>query len=224
MAAVRWLLVKDLRILRRSPLLSGLLVIYPVLIAVLIGIALSRSPGLPRVAFLDEIPAGGSVITIGGTRIDIAHYERELFQGITPVYVHSRAQALADVRDGSTLAALIIPPDLPRRLATGDESAYVQAIYNGDAIGESLAQSALSAKLAQANTELAVQLEKVADGYIDLLLSGGRPSTCSACAARGGCSPPCSHPCRPGRRCGPSWRRWRRSRRPRSTTSARRSR
>jgi len=35
---VRWLLAKDLRILRRSPLLVSLLVIYPIAIAVLIGI------------------------------------------------------------------------------------------------------------------------------------------------------------------------------------------
>ncbi|MEA2184942.1 MAG: hypothetical protein QOF69_4127, partial [Solirubrobacteraceae bacterium] len=34
---MRWLLLKDLQILRRSPLLVGLLVIYPVAIALLIG-------------------------------------------------------------------------------------------------------------------------------------------------------------------------------------------
>ena len=33
-----------------------LLIVYPAAIAVLIGLALSRGPGLPRVAFLDEIP------------------------------------------------------------------------------------------------------------------------------------------------------------------------
>ena len=42
---MRWLLVKDLRILRRSPLLVSLLVLYPIVIAVLIGFALSRGPG-----------------------------------------------------------------------------------------------------------------------------------------------------------------------------------
>ena len=34
---MRWLLIKDLQILRRSPLLVALLVIYPVVISVLIG-------------------------------------------------------------------------------------------------------------------------------------------------------------------------------------------
>ena len=54
---MRWLLLKDLQILRRSPLQAFLLVAYPVLIAVLVGFAISRSPEKPRVAFLNEVPA-----------------------------------------------------------------------------------------------------------------------------------------------------------------------
>ena len=42
---MRWLLLKDLQILRRSPLLVALLVIYPVVVAVLFGSALSGGPG-----------------------------------------------------------------------------------------------------------------------------------------------------------------------------------
>jgi ABC-2 type transport system permease protein len=164
MAAVRWLLAKDLRILRRSPALSLLLILYPAALAVLIGLALSRGPGLPRVAFLNEIPSSQSVITLGTTRIDTTRYEKQLFQAIDPVRVSSRAQAIADV----------IPSDLPHLLASADQSAYVQVIYNGDAINQSLVETAIESKLAQANALLAVQLEKVAGGYIDLLLSGGR--------------------------------------------------
>ena len=42
--SVRWLLLKDLQILRRSPLQAVLLVAYPVLIAILVGFAISRGP------------------------------------------------------------------------------------------------------------------------------------------------------------------------------------
>jgi ABC-2 type transport system permease protein len=174
MLAIRWMLAKDLRILRRSPALTLLLIIYPTVVAVLIGLALSRGPGLPRVAFLNEIPPSQTVITLGKTRIDTRRYERQLFQAIAPVPVSSRAQALADVRNGSTIAALIIPADLPRRLASGDQSAFVDVIYNGDAVNQSLVETAIESKLAQANAVLAVQLEHVAGGEIDLLLSGGQ--------------------------------------------------
>src|SRR3954447_5839074 len=64
MRGVRWLLLKDLQILRRSPLQAVLLVAYPILIAVLVGFAISRGPEKPRVAFLNEVPAG-TRITVG---------------------------------------------------------------------------------------------------------------------------------------------------------------
>ena len=50
---MRWLLLKDLQILRRSPLLVALLVIYPIVVSVLIGLALSRGPEKPRVAIVN---------------------------------------------------------------------------------------------------------------------------------------------------------------------------
>ena len=128
MLALRWLLGKDLRILRRSPVLSALLIFYPAVVAVLIGLALSRSPGLPRVAFLNEIPRSAAVINLGKTRIDITSYENHLFQALKLVPVRSRAQALADVRDGTTLAALIIPASLPLRPTVFDQADFIFAL------------------------------------------------------------------------------------------------
>ena len=65
---MRWLLLKDLQLLRRSPLVTALLVIYPIVLAVLIGLAISRSPEKPRVAFLNQIPksTGLSLVDTGG--------------------------------------------------------------------------------------------------------------------------------------------------------------
>jgi len=45
---VRWLLRKDLLVLGRSRLLVALLVLYPVVIALLMGFAISRGPSRPR--------------------------------------------------------------------------------------------------------------------------------------------------------------------------------
>ena len=45
---MRWLLLKDLQLLRRSPLVTALLVIYPIVLAVLIGASfLMLSEGQP---------------------------------------------------------------------------------------------------------------------------------------------------------------------------------
>ncbi|MGD0197624.1 MAG: ABC transporter permease [Solirubrobacteraceae bacterium] len=171
---MRSLLGKDLRILRRSPALVALLIIYPIAIAVLIGLALSSSPAPPRVAFLNEIPPSQATIQLGSETIRTTRYEKELFEAIQPVPVQTEAQAIADVRNGTTIAALIIPPQLPEELASASQTAYVKVIYNGNAVNQSLVENSIESKLAQANALLAAQLSRVADSYIDLLLTGGR--------------------------------------------------
>ncbi|HEX3874741.1 MAG TPA: ABC transporter permease [Solirubrobacteraceae bacterium] len=171
---MRWLLIKDLQILRRSPLLVGLLIVYPIVIALLIGFALSRAPEKPRVAVLNEIPAGKLSIDVGGQQVDISSYFDELFDAVTPIYVKSRAQGIADVRSGAALGTIVIPADFTSRLSSGLQSADVDVIYNGDAVEQSFAQSTISAKLSQANTALATRLAHVAGGYVDLLRTGGQ--------------------------------------------------
>jgi ABC-2 type transport system permease protein len=173
---MRWLLVKDLQILRRSPLLVALLVIYPIVIALLIGFALSRGPQKPRVAFLDEVPASEHVLNIGNQRIDTNRYTSLLFQAISPIRVHTRQEAIDKVTSGEALAALIIPADITARLSSGLQSAQVEVIYNGDALKQSFVRSTIAARLGDANAALAHSLEQVAQGYVDLLLSGGNVS------------------------------------------------
>nr|MBA2630293.1 hypothetical protein [Thermoleophilaceae bacterium] len=109
---MRWLLAKDLRILRRSPLLVALLVLYPVVIAVLIGFALSRGPDKPEVAFYNALPESAGRLELGGRTIDFNVEVRRLFDDIEPVNVESRREAIDKVESGDVLAALIIPEDL----------------------------------------------------------------------------------------------------------------
>jgi ABC-type transport system involved in cytochrome c biogenesis permease component len=170
---MRWLLAKDLRILRRSPLLVALLVIYPIVVALLIGFALSRGPGKPRVAFADLIPASARTFNLGGQHVDTSQYARILFKSIKPIPVASREEAIAKVRSGAALGALIIPADITQRLASGFQSANVEVIYNGDALEQSYVQSTIASKLAQANQALAERLKSIAASEVDLLLKGG---------------------------------------------------
>ena len=113
---MRWLLVKDLQILRRSPLLVGLLIVYPIAIALMIGFALSSPPGKPKVAFYSEVPTGKGKIAFGNQQINVSQYASQLFQAIQPIRVRSRDEAIAKVRDGEALAALIVPSDIPAQI------------------------------------------------------------------------------------------------------------
>jgi ABC-2 type transport system permease protein len=174
---VRWLLQKDLRILRRSPLLVAVLVIYPVVVALLIGLALSRGPDKPRVAFFNEVPAGQSTIELSGEKIDLGQYSSHLFQAIDPVRVNSRAEAIDKVRSGDALAALVVPSDIVDKLATGVQQASVEVIYNGDALKQSFVESTIDSKLAQANAALSDKIKEVALSDVRLLVDGGSLQT-----------------------------------------------
>ncbi len=171
---MRWLLLKDLQILRRSPLLVSLLVIYPVAIALLIGFALSRGPQKPHVAFANLVPPSQSTIDLGGQKVDTSKYTAELFKSVTPIQVKSREAALAKVRSGEARAALIVPADVAERLASGLKSAEVEVIYNNeDPVKGRFVDTTISARLAEANSALAQRFKEIAIGDIKLLENGG---------------------------------------------------
>jgi ABC-2 type transport system permease protein len=171
---VRWLLLKDVQILKRSPLLVGLLIIYPVAIALLIGFALSRGPQKPHVAFANLVPRSESTIDLGGQKIDTSRYTSELFKSVRPIQVKTRKAALAKVRSGEARAALIIPADVTQRLASGLQSAEVEVIYNNeDPVKGRFVDQTISARLAEANSALAQRFKEIAVQDIKLLQDGG---------------------------------------------------
>jgi hypothetical protein len=175
---MRWLLVKDLQILKRSPLLVALLVVYPVVIALMIGFALSSPPGKPKVALYDAIPTGQGKVSIGNQQIDIAHYAKQLFQSITPIRVRSRAEAVAKVRDGQAQAALIIPADIVSQInnliAQGVGNPTVDLVLNSrNPLERQFAQQAISARANQVEQAISKQVLSVAVSDLQKVLNGG---------------------------------------------------
>src|SRR3954452_20974023 len=114
---MRWLLRKDLLILRRSRLLVALLILYPVAIALLIGFAISRGPAKPHVAVVDETPPGETV-KVGNERVAVDQYALQLFSQVRSERVATRAQAIAKVKSGEVIAAVVIPPNIAARLSS----------------------------------------------------------------------------------------------------------
>ncbi len=179
---MRWLLLKDLQILRRSPLLVALLVIYPVALALLIGFAVSSPPGKPKVAIYTGVATGhGRSVQLGSQRIDLSHYENVLFASIDPLRVRSPAAAVAAVRSGRALAALIIPGDITREIQalieTGTGNPVVTVVLNdSDPLERELVDQALDARIAQVDQAISKQVLKVAIGDLRLVLNGGTVS------------------------------------------------
>jgi ABC-type multidrug transport system permease subunit len=171
---MRWLLVKDLRILRRSPLLVGLLVLYPIVIAVLIGFALSRGPDKPEVAFYNALEGRSAVVELGGERIDLATEGGRLFDAIDPVRVDSREEAIQKVRDGEVLGALIIPADLATNIQSSLEPGTVEVYYNAeDPAKRRFVENTIKAQVQTANAALTKRVANEALQLLDLISTGG---------------------------------------------------
>jgi len=175
---VRWLLVKDLQILNRSPLLVGLLVVYPIAIALMIGFALSSPPGKPRVALLNEVPAGHGELSFGSQKINVSKYASQLYQSIDPIKVNSRAEAIDKVESGQAAAALIVPADIVSQINSlitqGVGNPTVELILNTkDPIERQFADQAISAHVAQVEQAVSKQVLRVAVTDLQQTLNGG---------------------------------------------------
>jgi ABC-type Na+ efflux pump permease subunit len=176
---VKPLLGKDLRILARSRALIAVLVLYPTVIALLIGFAISRAPARPKIAIVDETPPGETV-KVGSAVVGVHRYAQQLFSGVKPIDVATRARAVAKVDSAEVLAAVIIPADIAAKVTSATQQAQVEVIYNGDALQQSLVQAQLSSALAQANLGFSQQIQQAASKAIDQLLRGGNLSELSA--------------------------------------------
>ncbi len=176
--AVRWLLVKDLQILRRSPLLCGLLVVYPIAIALMIGFALSGPPGRPAVAIDNQVPPGKATVSLGGQRLDVGSYASDLLKAVTPIRVHSQAAAIAKVRSGQALAAVVIPADLPREIQSlitqGVGTPTVHLYLNThDPLERQFVAQAISSRIAAVQSDVSKRVLGVAVGDLQQVLGGG---------------------------------------------------
>jgi hypothetical protein len=174
---LRWLFVKDLRILRRSPLISALLVLYPVAIAILIGLALSGGPSDPQVAFLNQIPEGEDV-AVGGSEIDPVSARSEFCDRVECVDVESVEEAVAKVEDGDVLAAVILPPEFADQIQslgglTPEQPTVDVYVNEEDPVKAQLVEDRIKSLINEANLIVSRQISETAAGYLDLLLEGG---------------------------------------------------
>ena len=175
---MRWLLVKDLQILRRSPLLVAMLVLYPILIAALVGFAVTSGPSKPRVALLNQVPKEKNRVSLGGESVNVAQEAKPLFDAVTVVKVKTEAEAIAKVRSGDVLAALILPADITQRLQEATSGSgtrpRVHVYFNAeDPAKQAFVENTIKARVQEANAALSKKVTQVANGYLNLIGTGG---------------------------------------------------
>ncbi len=179
---MRWLLLKDLQILRRSPLLTALLIVYPIVLAVLIGFAVSRGPDKPRVAFVNEIEAeqASEGLELGAGGFSQKQAFDQLCERVECVDAEDRDEAIAMVEDGEVLAALILPEDFLQDLqdqiaGAGFDAAEVEIyVSEDDPVKAGLVEDRISALLTEANLRLSDEISRQLLSYLDVLVQGGK--------------------------------------------------
>ena len=173
MRRVALLLGKDLRVLRRSPLLLGVLLAYPLLIAALVVLVAQYANAKPRVALVDEDGLPETVQIAGQTfhpdrTIDRASKEVDLVR-------LDRDEARRQLDTGRVVAVVTIPPGFVSEL---------RAMVRSPELRLETTRGGLAPRVTQQVQALVFQLnEELQDAYIDanldyvrLILEGGEGS------------------------------------------------
>ena len=174
---MRWLLLKDLQILRRSPLQAVLLVAYPILIAILVGFAISPDSEKPRVAFLNEVPEGSQVV-VGERELPSIGVSDRICEQVECIHVETREEAISEVESGDALAALVLPEDLVDEINSLSTlvpgTPRVEVLVNEEnPLKAQAVNDKIDALLAQANLVIAKRVATEGGKYLNLLVDGG---------------------------------------------------
>jgi ABC-type Na+ efflux pump permease subunit len=161
---------KDLLVLRRSPLLLGLLVVYPLLIAALVGLVAVYGSSKPRVALVDQdgLP---SQVEIGGRTFDIDGTIRRVSDDVTLVHLDEE-EAQRQLETGKVVAVVTVPAGFVSQLEGMVESPRLELETARGDVSSRVTQQ-VQALVYSLNRELQTAFIESNLRYIDLIREGG---------------------------------------------------
>ena len=167
------LLRKDALVLRRSPLLLGILLAYPLAIAILVGLVASYASAKPRVALVDEDNLPPTVV-IGGHRFHVDRTIEQVSKNVKLVHLSSE-QAAQQLKTGKVVAVVTVPPGF---IAT------LKEMVRSPKLEVELSQGTISSRVEQQVQALVYSLNRKLQRayigtnlhYVTLILNGGTGS------------------------------------------------
>ena len=171
MTRVLVLLRKDLRVLVRSPLLLGVLIVYPLLVAGLVGLVAGYGSSKPRVALVDEdhLP---QVVTVGGQRFRIQDAIDEVGKNVHLVRMDP-VPARRALATGRVVATLTVPPGFLADLRSGLHSPSLVYQTTRGGISSRVTQQ-VQALVYLLNRDLQEAYVRTDLSYVRLIVHGGR--------------------------------------------------
>jgi ABC-2 type transport system permease protein len=167
-----WLILrKDLLVLRRSPALLGVLIAYPLVIALLIGLTAAYANAKPRVAFvdLDGIP---HTLTVAGQTFNIDHLINDVAKNVEIVRM-SKQQADRQLASGRVAAVVTVPQGFVSDLKGLVSSPHLTLATGSGGITPRVRQQ-MQALVYNLNLKLQRAFIKADVQYVNLLLHGGK--------------------------------------------------
>lgn len=166
------LLVKDLRLLVRSPAVLAMLVVYPILVALLVAAALQADERRPSVALVN-LDRSGRTVQVGDERLSIEDYAQRLSARVDLRRLDPAAAARA-LEDGRVTAVLTIPGDFVADLQSGLRQPELELTTSRRSAvsGEAIARR-VEATVFRLNQRLASGYVSQVVGLVDLVLNGG---------------------------------------------------
>jgi ABC-2 type transport system permease protein len=170
MTRIALLVRKDVLILWRSPLLLGLLLAYPLLIALLVGLVAGYANAKPRVALVDQdgLPR---FVNVGGHRFDVDRTIKRVSKDVDLVKLgHDEAQR--ELRSGKVVAVLTVPTGFVATLQ-GMVSSPRLEVQTARGIISSRVDEQVQALVYGLNRQLQTAYIGADLGYVRLILHGG---------------------------------------------------
>ncbi|TML35023.1 MAG: hypothetical protein E6G24_02920 [Actinobacteria bacterium] len=166
-----WLLLrKDALVLRRSPLLLGILLAYPLAIAVLVGLVASYASSKPRVALVDEDNLPPTVV-IGGHRFHVDKTIDQVSKNVQLVRL-SPAEAAHQLKNGKVVAVVTVPPGFIATLKEMVRSPQLEIQLSRGTISSRVDQQ-VQALIYSLNRQLQQAYIGTNLSYVTLILHGG---------------------------------------------------
>jgi hypothetical protein len=162
---------KDLLVLRRSPVLLGVLVAYPLLMAVLVGLVAGYANAKPRVALVDRdgLP---ETLKVGGRVFDVDSTIDRVAAEVNLVRLDAD-EAERQLETGRIVASILVPPGFVDDLKgmTRSPTLILETTQGGLAPRVTQQMQALVYNL---NGELQEAYVEANVRYVELILEGGR--------------------------------------------------
>lgn len=174
MGAMAGLLLKDFHMLRRTPSIAVLLVVYPAIVALLLGLAIGRPAAKPQIAVVNEISADDRVVDLGGEKFDMNTLLTSLDGSVQASSFSTRVKALESVRAGDSIAAVVIPGEILDQLASGTAQGSIDVYYDSsNAVRKNLVETTIKGVLVDTNRSLTQRFRDQTLKLLRMMVTGG---------------------------------------------------